>query len=93
MVGHGDIADRAAEHFRSCVQLLDRYDPRGGAPVNASIVDVRPSPSDCDFMGGDEKQALTRGSWRELRSSGEHWTMIAGANAVGAADILVQSAQ
>jgi len=43
-------------------------------------------------MGTEEKQALTRGSWRELRSSGEHWTMIAGANAAQAAGMLVQSA-
>ena len=88
-VGDGDIADQAAKHFRECVSLLDRYDPRvERRPLGVGVIDVRPHESDCDFLPAHDKSGLSRVFWRVVPSAGEHWTMIAGENSKEAAEIL-----
>jgi pimeloyl-ACP methyl ester carboxylesterase len=71
-----ELADRIAEHFKHCNDLLSQYRPPKDKCLAAPIFDVRPVPSQVDYLSNRDRKGLAS-SWERVDiQDATHFTLV-----------------
>lgn len=85
------IEQRTKYHFDSCTDLLKlRYASESGVydgSLQCPVLDIRPEVSNY-YCALEDIQKLTVGRCERMKTKGDHWTMLFGANTEGVAEVV-----